>query len=115
MHIAWSANGTQVATAGDDDTLRTWDAVAGQEKFVMSGHREVIVAVEFSGDGQRLLSGDARGTIKLWDVATGVETLTLRGSIGQMAAAGWSPDGKRIFGNCDGKIVIWDATTSYQQ
>jgi WD40 repeat protein len=102
-----------VATGGGDNTVRIWDSATGTQRFVLSGHSEVIAAVAFSPDGERLLSADARGTIKLWDVATGVETLTLRGTIGQLHAAAWSPDGMRIAANSDGRILIWDASAGY--
>jgi serine/threonine protein kinase/WD40 repeat protein len=69
--IVWdiesSHDGKLLATAGDDATVRVWDADSLRELCVLRGHDEVV-AVVFSPDGQWLASGGSNGSIKLWDL-----------------------------------------------
>ncbi|MFF5187261.1 TIR domain-containing protein [Streptomyces sp. NPDC000345] len=57
-----------LATAGDDRTVRLWDAHTGRGTAVLSGHTGRVLAVAFSPDGSLLASGGEDGTVRLWDV-----------------------------------------------
>ncbi|MGW0580677.1 NACHT and WD40 repeat domain-containing protein, partial [Streptomyces sp. NPDC002920] len=57
-----------LATAGDDRTVRLWDARTGRGTAVLSGHTGRVLAVAFSPDGALLASGGEDGTVRLWDV-----------------------------------------------
>ncbi|WP_330348241.1 TIR domain-containing protein [Streptomyces sp. NBC_00582] len=57
-----------LATAGDDRTVRLWDAHTGRETAALSGHTGRVLAVAFSPDGSLLASGGEDGTVRLWDV-----------------------------------------------
>ncbi|MFC5658730.1 NACHT and WD40 repeat domain-containing protein, partial [Streptomyces nogalater] len=57
-----------LATAGDDRTVRLWDAHTGEEKAVLTGHAGRVLAVAFSPDGSLLASGGEDGTVRLWNV-----------------------------------------------
>ncbi|MFI7502998.1 TIR domain-containing protein [Streptomyces sp. NPDC049687] len=57
-----------LATAGDDRTVRLWDARTGRETAALSGHTGRVLAVAFSPDGSLLASGGEDGTVRLWDL-----------------------------------------------
>ncbi|QJT07169.1 hypothetical protein G9272_32545 [Streptomyces asoensis] len=57
-----------LATAGDDRTVRLWDARTGRELAALTGHTGRVLAVAFSPDGARLASGGEDGTVRLWEV-----------------------------------------------
>lgn len=68
--IAYSPDGTLIATASLDGTLRTWLAASGQPVKTFTGHTEGVMEVAFSADGERLYSaGDS--TVRVWHVALG--------------------------------------------
>ena len=56
----------------DDNTVRIWSVLTGQQLQVLRGHELPVGAVAFSNDGHSLTSvgGDA---IKVWDVSAGTE------------------------------------------
>ena len=65
--VAYSPDGTRIASAGRDQTLRVWDSATGQETLTLTGHAGEVWNVAFSPDGQWIASGSSDHTIRLWD------------------------------------------------
>jgi len=65
--VTFSSNGERLAPAGDDQTVKVWDARTGQETLTLKGHTGFVLCVAFSPDGQRLASTSYDQTVKVWD------------------------------------------------
>src|SRR5204862_170718 len=50
--LAFSPDGTRLVTAGQDGTVRVWDADTGREVGFYAGHAERVSAVAYSPDGK---------------------------------------------------------------
>jgi len=114
--VAFSPDGSKLASASRDTFIRLWDLKppqAGEPKliFKLSGHRGDVSCVSFSPDGSRLASGSNDHTVRIWDVATGHEALCLKGHTGWVWGVAFSPGGTKLASaSADETIKIWDTT-----
>jgi WD40 repeat protein len=65
LDVAFSADGSRLATSGQDGTVRVWDPAAGEELLVLRGHYGAF-SVAFSPDGSQLASAGSDGVVRVW-------------------------------------------------
>jgi uncharacterized protein with WD repeat len=108
--VAFSPNGTRLASASDDGQAKLWDTATGQLLQTLKGHAMAVWSVAFSPDGKRLVTGSQDGSVKLWDVATGQELRTLLTDIPGVRSVAFSPDGNLVVAAGEGgKVILLDA------
>jgi WD40 repeat protein len=110
--VAFNPAGSRLATAGDDDTARIWDAASGELLLTLTGHQGDTSYVAFSQDGTRLATASMDATAKVWNAESGELLHTMTGHSGPVYAAPFSPDGTRLAtASLDGTAKVWDAET----
>ncbi len=109
--IAFSPDGSQLASVSRDKTVKLWDLKTGALIRSIAGAIEQLSSVSYSGDGKRLAVGDIGLQVRLIDVTSGevLKTIAHPDAVGEAAL---NPDGSllAIAGLADNGAV-YDAAT----
>ena len=109
--VAFSPDGTTLASGSYDKTIKLWNANTGDRLRSLVGHADIVLSVAFSPDGTSLVSGFLDTSIKLWNANTGECLRTLEGHADYVRSA-FSPDGTTLAsGSGDKTIKLWNANT----
>ena len=65
-HMAFTADGTRLAVAGNDGTTRVWDPNTGDLQLTLGGHLGLVSSVSFSPDGTQLATASVDGRVRIW-------------------------------------------------
>lgn len=123
--VAASADGKTLATAGEDQTAKIWDA-AGKELQTLKGHTKAIHGVALSADGKKAATAGADGSLVIWDAAAGKAIHTIKAEVEvsvtdpkskketktkqpgrPFTCVAFTPDGAKVVaGNLDGEVKI---------
>jgi len=68
--MAFSDDGSRLATGGIDFSIHIWDASNGKHLQTLSGHSSKVVSLAFSSDGWRIASASEDGDVRVWDMDT---------------------------------------------
>ena len=66
LDLAWSTDGTRIATGHEDGTVRVWNAGSGALQVLLVGHDGQAKRVTFSPDGSRLASSQGGQIVRVW-------------------------------------------------
>jgi small GTP-binding protein len=92
--IAWSPDGSYLASPSVDNTIRIWDVHSGACVRTLRGHIHAVYSVAWSPDGQRLVSASYDETIRLWETASGKQILSK--AVPVAFSVSWSPDDRSL-------------------
>ena len=104
----FSPDGTQIATGGDDGTIRLWGAADGRALRTLDVQAPVL-ALAYSADGKWIIAGAEDGRAVVFDVATATPLVRYQGHTAAVRSVAFSPDGSRaLTGSSDRTAKLWD-------
>ena len=113
--LCFSADGKQLAGAGEDRTVRVWEPrpnTSSDPRAMLVGHTQAVKALVFAPDGTGLATAARDGTVRVWSV--GRIRSTERAALAhpsEVNAVAYSADGKTLATAAhDGVIRLWDLT-----
>ena len=102
--IAFSPDGTILASGAQNGTMRLWEV--GMQQSIATRNNVTSISMSFSPDGTILAS-----PYELWNVATQQSIATLN-DVGPVTSVSFSPDGTTLaLGAPDQTIKLWDVET----
>ena len=117
LAVAYSPDGTHIATTHGDGQVRIWAAATGELQATLDatdldspGTQTKVYSAAFSPGGRTLATGQDSG-IRLWNMAALDQPAELLyGHEGAVAAVAFKPDDQQLLtGGIDGKVLVWNA------
>jgi WD40 repeat protein len=102
--LAFSPDGTTLATCGRDRVVLLWDVPSGTLRAHLEGHPTGVRAVAFSPDGSLLATADFHEQVRMWDTRTGKWLAALPGLTAPIAFT--SAPGRLVARNGDALVLI---------
>ncbi|MFW9996008.1 MAG: hypothetical protein ACFFD4_28465 [Candidatus Odinarchaeota archaeon] len=118
--VSFNNNGSFLASASDDGTIKIWDVTSGKELLSIMTSSSRVTSVAFNPNGSGLLSGSLSSNIPttLWNASSGVNISSLQGPVSDVWSVAYSPDGETLAagfgtGSPDNAIILWKAIEAY--
>jgi eukaryotic-like serine/threonine-protein kinase len=108
--LAFSPDGSLLASASYDGSVRFLRVATGEVESPLTGIREGCSGVAFAPDGRTLAVACEDGTVRLWNLATRREVLVLQHGRPELRYVVFSPDGRTLVSvGQNGTMRFWDA------
>ena len=109
--IAWSPDGTRIASGDTLHRVQVWDPLTGKILLTYDKHSGPITALAWSPDGNSLASAGGDQTVQVWDATSGKQIQVYTDHAQGVRAVLWAADGQSVLSaGADGIIWAWDAT-----
>lgn len=107
--VAITPNGSLIASASADETVRIWSNSVNGASQTVKAHTAPVRSVDFNSDGRLLLTGSNDKIIKVINVADRKFQASLVGHTNWVKCARFSPD-SRLVGSAsdDHTVKLWD-------
>ncbi len=111
--VAFSVEGSLLASGDVSGKIQIWDVSSGTLKQAITNHTDVVDTVSFSPDGKLLVSGSYDSTVIIWNIQTATKLATLTDN-DKVTATAFSRDGRTLASGGWAKTVhLWQPPVSY--
>jgi WD40 repeat protein len=129
--LAWSPDGTRLASSSWDKTVQVWDSATARRLLTYTGNAQGPTSVSWSPDSTRLVSTGSEGSLQVWQAADGTPVWSYQDHLEDpnstnntyFSNVAWSADGSRIAtvgfparlpSGLTFTTMLWEATSGRQ-
>lgn len=113
LDVAYSPDGTRLATGGADGLIRILESATGKEIRTIASHADWVNAIAWSDDGKRLASVSRDKSAKVYTAETGELLNSYAGHAAPVKGVAFAPDGLQVLSvGDDKKLHRWEVETA---
>lgn len=119
--VAFSPDGSTVATASLDKTGKLWDAGTGKLRATLTGHDDRLKHLAYGNSGKYVLTGTGKQwpytkagpvSARIWDTKTGAQVAELTTHVDTITHAAFTEDDTRVVtASKDHTVRVWDVVS----
>lgn len=113
--VAFSPDGTRLAAAAADRSIRLFDVASRQQQKMIEDHADWVMDIAWSPDGKKVATASRDKTSKVFDSTTGESQSTFNGHGQPVFGVGFLPDGNSVAtSGRDNRIRVWAVADAKQ-
>ncbi|MBL8865008.1 MAG: hypothetical protein JNK93_05555 [Planctomycetia bacterium] len=110
--VSFSPDGSKLASASFDKTVKLWSVADGKPVHTFTGHSDFVYSVAFAPKGDWYATASKDRTGRVVDAASGKSRLTFSGMENEVLAVAVRPDGAQVVtSGLEPQLFWWVATT----
>ncbi len=107
LAIAWSKDGSLLASCSADRTVRLWDGATGRPLALLRDHAKPVVKMYLSDDGSRLAIHSSGPDVQIWNVNRRVLQTTIPAA-NERSVVKLSPHGNLLAVGRSNRVQLWN-------
>jgi RNA polymerase sigma factor (sigma-70 family) len=110
--VAFSPDGSKVASGSADGSVKLWDVSTAQEVLTLPGGLpRAVTSLAFAPGGHLLALGRDDGAVEVWDLVLRKRKANFKGSSALVGSLAFSTDGSVVVSGRQDGTVEWDDST----